>query len=487
MTTQLKSLKSSSNPEEYNRKAQALKLIAAHEDFAAFIRLIKPDYRFNWHHYLIIEALEDILAGRIQRLIITAPPRSGKSEIVSRLFPAYALGRDPDISIIACSYTSDLATRMNRDVQRYIDSPAYRELFPGTQLSGKNVKKAQGSYLRNSEIFEVVGHRGTYRGAGVGGGITGLGFKLGIIDDPFKDRASANSATIRQSVWDWYTSTFRTRAEPNAAIVVMHTRWHEDDLVGRLLEHQKHNPDADQWEVINLPAIADGELHPRDPRQDGEALWPGKYPLSELQRIRSSLGEYDFASLYQQRPVPLGGGIIRHEWWRYYARIPTVTRKVWAWDTAFKTGSRNDYSVGVLLGTCEDGYLVLDVQRHKLDYPDLKRVVLSCWERDPANALVVEDAASGQSLIQELQRTTSLPILKRRHDADKISRLSAVLPQIESGRVMLPMTATWLPDFLAETGAFPSGSHDDQVDALVYALQYLTENKSWQDLYGAFA
>lgn len=450
--------------------------------------MFAPRYQFNWHHHKIIRALELVAEGEIKRLIIEAPPRHGKSELVSRLFSAWLLGRDPDIRIIACSYSSDLAIRMNRDVQRNIDAPAYAALFPKTKLFGKNVvTMSQGSWLRNSEIFEIVDHRGTYRGAGVGGGITGMGGDCLIIDDPFKDRASANSPTIRQNIWDWYTSTFRTRLEPGGSVVIMHTRWSTDDLVGRLLDQQDRDPDADQWHRLYFPAIAEGQLHPWDPRSEGEALWDTRYPLPELLKIKASLGTYDWESLYQQRPTPLGGGMIRTDWWRYYSILPPGGRKVWAWDTAFKDKEQNDYSVGILLLESPDGYFVLDVQRHRVQYPELKRILVSCWQRDPGVALLIEDKASGQSLIQELQRTTTLPILPRKADSDKVTRLQSVLPLIESGRVFLPEGSPWLADFLAECSHFPSGSHDDQIDALVHGLQYLTENRDWRSLYGAFA
>lgn len=186
---------------------------------AAFVRYTMPGYKMGWVHEEICSELDaflaDVVAGRSPRLMLTMPPRHGKSELASRRFPAYALGRYPDLSIISTSYAADLSSRMNRDVQRVIDSPEYRELFPGTALYGKNTRTiGDGSYLRNSDIFEVVGHAGCYRSAGVGGGITGMGGHIVIVDDPFKDRASADSPTIRQNVWDWYTSTLYTRLAP---------------------------------------------------------------------------------------------------------------------------------------------------------------------------------------------------------------------------------------------------------------------------------
>ena len=244
----------------------------------------------NWHHRLLCEYLDDFTKKKIRRLMVFMPPRHGKSELVSRKLPAYIFGCNPDANIISTSYSADLAQRMNRDVQRIIDSPAYGELFPETKLFGKNIRTVTGHALRNSDIFEIVGHRGSYRGAGVGGGITGMGGDYIIIDDPIKNREEANSSTYRKKLWEWYTSTLYTRQEKEGSILITLTRWHEDDLAGRLLELAEKDPQADQWEVLLLPAVAEKERHPRDPRQEGEALWPGKYPIDELMKIKATIG-----------------------------------------------------------------------------------------------------------------------------------------------------------------------------------------------------
>lgn len=223
----------------------------------AFTTYTMPTYEVGWHHRAVCEALDDLYAGIITRLMISMPPRHGKSELVSRRFPSYILGRDPDAQVIATSYSADLASMMNRDVQRIMDSEEYARIFPETRLGASNIRSLAGGTLRNSDIFEVVGHRGRYRSAGVGGGITGMGMQFGIIDDPFKNREEADSPTIREKVWDWYTSTFYTRLEKNARVLVTCTRWHEDDLSGRLLRLQEEDPEADQWVEIRLPAIAE--------------------------------------------------------------------------------------------------------------------------------------------------------------------------------------------------------------------------------------
>lgn len=293
----------------------------ARRNLARFTSYTYSDYQANWHHLKLCEYLERWAFGDIDRLMVFMPPRNGKSELVSRRLPAYLFGKEPDASIIACSYGSDLASRMNRDVQRIIDSPEYYELFPNTTLNGSNVRTtAKGSYLRNSDIFEIVDHKGVYKSSGVGGAITGMGMKYGIIDDPYKNRQDANSETIRNGIWDWYVSTFYTRLEKGGKILITLTRWHEDDLAGKLLRIAENDPTADQWTVLEFPAIAEGELHSDDQRKEGEALWPDKYPLEELYKIKSTVGSYEWNALFQQRPHPArarylivhGGNIMIH-------------------------------------------------------------------------------------------------------------------------------------------------------------------------------
>jgi len=332
--------------------------LLARERMEAFVRLTFPGYEWGWHHRLLCSRLDDLVAGRITRLMVFMPPRHGKSELVSRRLPAFILGRDPDASLIACSYSSDLASRMNRDVQRIIDSDEYRRIFPGTRLYGKNVRTiADGAYLRNSDIFEVVGHRGVYRSAGTGGGITGMGFDVGIIDDPIKNRADAESATVQRGLWEWYTSTFYTRKAPRARILLTLTRWHVNDLAGRLLDLAANDPRADQWVVIDFPALCD-RIAADDPRQTGEALWPARYPLDELERMRAGMGEYDWLALMQQRPpASMGVGVA------YYAFGDENVKPV-EFDPRYGLAWALDFNVdpmaSVIAQKTGDGLTVLD-------------------------------------------------------------------------------------------------------------------------------
>jgi hypothetical protein len=305
--------------QRYKQNERERRVRQARTNLLDFTRFTMPEYRVNWHHRLICQKLDEFIEGKNKRLIIACPPRHGKSELVSRRFPAYILGRNPDAKIIACSYGSDLASLLNRDVQRIISSPEYAELFPDTKLNDANVRStAQENYLRNSDIFEVVNHKGVYRSAGVGGAITGMGGDYLIVDDPIRSRADAESPAIRDKVWKWYSSTFRTRRQKDASILITATRWHEDDLTGRLLELAKNNPDADQWEVINLPALSEEPLEEYDQRTGpGQALWPDEFPEVDLLSTKASSTVYEWLSLYQQRPSAAAGNLVKKEHFKY--------------------------------------------------------------------------------------------------------------------------------------------------------------------------
>ncbi len=449
-----------------------LKRRAARAGFAPFVLFTTPGYKMGWVHREICETLEqflqDVRDKKSPRLMISMPPRSGKSELVSRKFPAYAFGIDPDLQIIATSYAADMAQRFNRDVQRVIDNDLYHAAFPETSLSER-----KGSYIRTSDLFEIVGHEGSYRSCGVGGGITGMGADILIIDDPVKDRKSANSATVRQSIYEWYTSTAYTRLSPGGGVIVMCTRWHVDDLLGLLLKEEKNG--GDKWKVINYPAIAE---HDEPHRKAGEALHPERYPLDSLLKIKGAVGSADWASLYQGRPTVLGGNIIKSGWFKRYKQLPELKYRLVDADTALKTKEANDFSVFGCGGLGKEGNLyITDWRRGKWEAPDLKRNAIDFWIKQLAmkngvcRDFCVEDKASGTGLIQEIKRgTPPIPIRGIERDTDKLTRLQDVLGYIEAGRVYIPENAPWVSDFIAECEAFRGDmkhAHDDQVDVLV--------------------
>lgn len=444
-----------------------------------FTNYTKPDFIEGWFNRIIAKELQqfyfDVMAGKQPRLIIQAPPRSGKSELFSRRFPAWAFGQNPNLQIIAASYSTDLASRMNRDVQRIIDSEEYQGVFPETTLNGKNIATVSGQSLRNSEIFEIVGHAGAYRSAGVGAGITGMGADIGIIDDPVKDAKEANSQTIRDAVWDWYTTTFYTRLSPKSGILLGMTRWHEDDLAGRLLREMAN--DGDQWRIVSFPAIAEED---EEYRNEGEALHPERYNLERLTKIKKAVGSQAWNALYQQRPSSKGGDIIKGAWFKRYSVLPRMKRIIITADTAQKTKQHNDYSVLLIAGVGHDGGVyVLDLIRGKWEAPELEQKVSDVWNKYKSlgvHKVYVEDKSSGTSLIQNIQRKQRIPIEGVQVDTDKYTRVLGVQGYIESGYIYLPNDAEWIEDFIKECEAFTatdSHKHDDQVDAMVMAITEL--------------
>lgn len=407
--------------------------------------------------------------------MLFVPPRYGKSELASRRLPPFIYGRDPDAEVIAASYSAELSSSINRDVQRIIDSPEYHELFPETTLSrsANSLTTATGHYMRNNDIFEIVGREGVYKSAGVGGGITGRGFKYGIIDDPYKNRKEAESKTTRNAVWDWYTSTFSTRKEKGAKILLILTRWHEDDLAGRLLKLAKDDPNADQWEVVSFPAIATGELHPADPREEGEPLWPEKFDLEDLKRTKASIGSYEWSALYQQKPSPAGGSIFKRHWFQYYTERPSYFDQILtSWDCTFKDNESSDYVAGQVWGRVGANYYLLDQYRDRMDFPTTIRSVVSLKNKWPRSyEILVEDKANGPAVISTLQNKIS-GIIPVNPEGGKVVRAQAVTAAVESGNVFLPdpSVAPWVGDFVEEAVSFPKGLNDDQVDAMTQAL-----------------
>lgn len=464
--------------------AQYLKL-SAQDSLEGFILYHDNNYSMGWVHKEICDKLdqflEDVKAKKSPRLIVCVPPRHGKSQIVSRYFPAYVFGRYPDMQIIATSYSADLAQRFNRDVQRIIDSQPYQEIFPKTTLNSTNVRtKASESYIRTSDLFEIVGYKGAYRSCGVGGGITGVGADILICDDLIKDRAEASSATIRKNIWEWYTSTAYTRLSPGGGVVIILTRWHQDDLVGRLINNMIEGT-GDEFTVINYPAIAEkDEPH----RKIGEALHPERYPLEQLEAIKKTIGIRDWESLYQQHPTPDGGAIFKSEWIRHWdpATLPTTfNKKVISWDMTFKDSKNSDFVVGQVWGKKDANFYLLDQVRGRWDYVKTREMFKSLsakWQG--FNRKLVEDKANGSAIIADLKRFIPgiIPITPKE---SKESRANAVTPFFEAGNVYLPPPAqfNWVNDFEAELLSFPSGTHDDMVDSCTMALGDLAKSKGF--------
>jgi len=436
------------------RESEILQLAAV--DLACYCLAVWPGYEIARHHQAIIEKLEAVERGEITRLMIFLPPRHGKSLTATTMFPAWYMGRHPDRGVVTASYAQDLADDFGRRVRNLLDEPVHKAIFPACRLSEDSRAASRFSTSVN----------GTYFAVGRGGPITGRGAHLLLIDDPIKDAEEARSETVRRTLKEWYGSVARTRLQPGGAIVLIQTRWHEDDLAGWLLS--EHGGEG--WQVLSLPAIAEVD----EPfRKAGEALWPEHYPISELDLIRRESGGAVWASLYQQRPAAIEGAVFRRDQWRYFDAAPELKRVVLSVDTAFKTGATNDYSVISTWGEGQTGFYLLSLWRERVEFPRLKQALVNIAAQWNPHVVLIEDAASGQSLLQELKNATSLPIKAVKPDRDKVSRATAVTPLLEAGRVFLPSGAPWLDTFLDELSGFPTAVHDDITDTVSQALNYL--------------
>lgn len=460
--------------QEMKRIAAEAKKELARRSMADFTLYIDTSYQMNWHHRLICEKLDKWVNKEIRRLMIFTAPRHGKSELVSRKLPAYIFGKNPDTSVISASYSADLSSRMNRDVQRIIDSEKYMEIFPDTRLSGMG-KHQGGTYQRNSDIFEIVDHKGVYRSAGVGGGITGMGGEYIIIDDPVKNRQEANSETHRESLWDWYTSTLYTRLEKDGCLLVTLTRWHEDDLAGRLLERMKQG-DGEQWTIISLPAVCEEPPAPYDIRKPGEALWVDKYNAEALANIKATVGTYDWSALYQQRPQPADGTIFKREWFsKTYSKLPYLGMQIQSWDLPFVKSAGSAECACIIMGRSGADIYIIDVLHDKMEFTENVAAFRRMTAKHPkAGAKVVENKANGPAIVSLLRK--EIPgIVEFNPKGSKEERALSVTPYFEAGNIYLPDNAPWVSDFVEQFVGFPSGKLKDMVDATVQGVLYLMD------------
>ncbi len=479
----------------YEILQELLRRKKATESLIEFTKFTKPDYQVNWHHELICNEIDELLNGKYEMLIVSTPPRFGKSEIVSRRLPAYKLGRDPDSSIIACSYSADLSSRMNRDTQRIVDDPLYAQIFPETRLNSSNVRTtAQGTYLRNSDIFEIVNHKGVYRSCGVGGGITGMGFSgIGIIDDPFKNREEAESITIRDKIYEWYTDVFFTRREDIAPILITATRWHEDDLTGRIIDKIENELGTSACRIITLPALSEEEIADYDIRTEpNQSLWKGKFPEDTLYKIKNTIPVYSWLSLYQQRPSAAKGNIFEREFFQYFTeselsydlqkldgtieQIPKRTCVIFqTCDPAGTAKTSSDFFVlSTWALTPKKDLLLLDVFRTKIEGPD--HVDFIKQQRIKWNPAVLgfESVSIGKTTYQNLERER-IPLEDLAPKGDKFSRGLSAAFTLKSRKTYFRFGAHWLNEWEDELLHFPNGAHDDQVDTFSYA-EYMISN-----------
>jgi predicted phage terminase large subunit-like protein len=435
-------------------------------DFYAFIERcflqLNPhtDFLPNWHIEVMAAKLEACRQGKIRRLIINIPPRHLKSLCGSIALPAWCLSHNPAAKIMCVSYAQDLSDKLARDCRSVMTSNWYKATF-GTRLSSK----------RQSVQEFVTKEEGCRFATSIGGPITGFGADLAIIDDPLKPD-EALSDTQRNAVNEWYDRTLYSRLnnKQDDCIILIMQRLHEDDLVGHVLE-------LEDWELVCFPAIAErDESHLVETpygrrhftRAAGELLHPARESRQTIENIRRTLGDYNFAGQYQQAPAPAGGGLVKKEWFKTYGpddRPERFDQVVQSWDTANKVSELNAYSVCTTWGIKGSSIYLLHVLRQRMEYPDLKRAVVSQARTYGATVVLIEDQASGTQLIQELIRDGLHSVKACKPEHDKVMRLHAQTATIENGFVFLPREAPWLPDYIHELITFPNAKHSDHADS----------------------
>lgn len=492
----------------FNAEREAMRELAEREQcrrhLLPFICRFSPNYEAGWVHADICKRLEqftqDVIDKKSPRLILTMPPRHGKSEIISKTFPAWFLGQFPHLEMIACSYNSALAMDFSRKVRGVMQDPDFVKIFPDGALDPKS---------QSAERWNTAAGGG-YVSAGVSTGITGRGMSIGIIDDPLKDRESAESETIRQGILDWYSSTFYTRLAPAGGIIIVLTRWHSLDLAGELLarlEREKKDAaeagielpeDVDNWQLVNYPAIAvEDELF----RQKGEALHPERYPLSLLAKIKRTLIPRDWEALYMQRPMSDDGEYFQRHMFRYYDTAPSLDemRVYAAWDLAVSQKEHADYSCCFIIGvTKEDNIFVLDRIYGRFSSLEILEKMFECQRIWNPQIVGIESGQIELTLEpflikRQLEERITIPYEKlKTRGKDKPTRARTLQGRLEQGRVFFPKSAIWTPDVVNEMLTFPLGRNDDQVDSLAWIMNMLLwyapvrdkkppKPKSWRD------
>ena len=440
----------------------------ASKSLLEFSKRSHDNYNVNWHHKLIVDKLESMERGEIDRLIISMPPRHGKSQLSSIFFPIWFLGRNPKKRVAIASAGQSLATDFGRSTRNLVRSPTFANMFP-------NVNMSEDSY---SVLDWKLAQGGGLLSLGLGSQFVGKGADLLCIDDPHKSGEEADSVIARDSVWSWYQTVAYQRLEANAKVILTMTRWHEDDLAGRLLKQKDEG-----WIELKLPAIADNE---EEYRKEGEALWAWKFDEEALKRKRGVIGARAWGAQYQQKPVLEESAIFKREWFRFYdaqAELPHVFRYIWSWDTASKAKAQHDYSVGTFWAETSNGFYLQFVWRGKCVYTELRQQIINMQSNWEADVILIEDASSGIQLLQDLQESTNLPVVPEKCEGrSKEARAVAISHLFESGKVFFPKNEDFVNILIDELVSFPASKRKDQVDSISQALKFMKrQEEAWVD------
>ncbi len=451
--------------------ATAARYELARRHYADYVQLVHAGrWKRARHLDLVCRELENIMAGKTKRLMIFMPPRHGKSMTVTETFPSFYLGKHPEKRVIEVSYSGSLAQQFgkrNRDkVEEY-----------GPVLFGHTVSPVQ----RTKTNWNLENGTGGMISVGIGGSITGYGADLLIVDDPIKNRAEAESQTYREMLWNEYQSTVSTRLQAGGAVIIILTRWHEDDLAARLL-----NPEygkVEDWKIISLPAVCEDEENDALGRSVGETLWPaGGYDAEWCAQQKETVGTYAWSSLYMQTPTPSSGGMFKREWWKRWTALPSgLMDFVQSWDCTFKDKDTSDFVVGQVWARKGADRYLLDQVRGRMSFTETLNAMRDLSAKWPQTARkLVEDKANGTAVIEVLRK--EIPgIIPVEPFGGKVVRAHATTAVAEAGNIYIPAAsvAPWVGDFVEEMASFPSGAHDDQVDCYSQANAYYNESTAF--------
>jgi len=452
----------------------------ARDDFRDFCVVTDVNYDPQWFHDQIAELLQSVYErvknGESPRIMITMPPRHGKSELATKKFPAWVLGKSPEFPIIVSTYSQDLSTKFGQGTRDIINSSSYQNIFD-TRL--RQDTKAKASWMTQKD--------GGYEAVGVGGAITGKGFKIGIIDDPFKNDEEAESEVIRDNIWNWYSTTFYTRQEGNAAIILINTRWHDADLSGRLLAQEKESQangdtDYDKWELINFTAVAEKQ---EANREEGSPLWPDKFSLEQLNRTKKALGPYKWSALYQQNPVDEESQEFKTAWFkkRSLEEVSKLkTRKFLTIDPASAMRDKSDNIGAVLNFIDRENKWNLIAWKLRLNAPDLIDFMFKVYQDYGFEKVGIEQGVYEQVIkpyleVEMRQRNVFFTVVVLKHEQQaKVLRIRGLIPYYSSGTIY--HIEGMCSDLEEELVRFPKGAHDDVADAEAYQIQIAEETTS---------
>jgi len=426
-------------------------------DFLTFVKHMWPEFVEGSHHKDMADAFNKIRNGTLKRLIVNMPPRHTKSEFASYFLPAWMIGNNPQLKIIQATHTAELAVRFGRKAKTLMDSDEYKEVFK-TRLREDSQAAGRWETEQGGEYFAV----------GVEGAVTGRGADLLIIDDPHSEQ-DAYSTTAYEKAYEWYTSGPRQRLQPGAAIVLVMTRWNTKDLTAKLINAAAKEAKADQWEVIEFPAIL----------PSGKPMWPEYWKLEDLLAVKASAGIGKWNAQYMQNPTAEEGAIIKREWWRDWTKdyIPALEHVIQSYDTAFLKRETADYSAITTWGVFRDSedsaeqLILLDAIKRRVEFPELRRLAKEQYDYWQPETVLVEAKASGLPLTYEL-RAMGIPVVNfsPNRGNDKHSRVNSVAPLFESGMIWAPKDKEFAQEVIEECAAFPHGDHDDLVDSMTQAI-----------------